>query len=184
MLIAVGSVAYLYLNDPSQAGEMASRLAGYTLVHPLNQATVNPFIVLDREEMDSGIDDVNGPLAEDGVAGNRRGELYSAWTIDHPVEDFSKVRWPDLWVFSRYRFNFIRQIDPDSGGDPEVFVYMASHGSPESSWVQLAMRGPGLAVGVHQERVVLTDVAPTLYALLGFSEPANVDGHAIPSALR
>ncbi|MCB9143162.1 MAG: alkaline phosphatase family protein [Anaerolineales bacterium] len=184
MITASGSIGYLYLTDSSLAAAVASQLADYTLVHPLNQATVHPFVVLDRDEMDSGIDDVYGPLVEDGVAGNRRGELYSAWNIDHPVHDTSKVRWPDLWVFTLFRFNIIHQSSPEIGGALGTFHFTASHGSPESSWVQLAMRGPGLAVGVHQERVSLADVAPTLYALLGFSEPANVDGEAILSALR
>lgn len=183
MIIAVGSLGYLYLTDPALSDEVEASLEGFTTVHPVTGATVNPFIVIDRAEMDSGIDSVIGQFGGDGIAGNRRGEMYSEWNIDYPVTGFSKVRWPDLWIFTRDRLELFRHINPLINGGVVHTPLMASHGTPESSWIPLALRGPGIRNGVYNEPVTLVDVAPTLYHLLDLPQPDHVDGQAIMSAL-
>jgi len=136
---------------------------------------VNPFAVITPEEMDSGYDSVLGRFGRDG--GPLRGELYSEWLIDYPVEDTSKVVWPHLFILSTHRFQLLNTTDviPDMIG---------GHSGMLSTLVLHAVRGPELAQGSFEEGdTSLVDIAPTLYEVLGWTAPGNVDGRVLTEIL-
>jgi bisphosphoglycerate-independent phosphoglycerate mutase (AlkP superfamily) len=60
---------------------------------------------------------------------------------------------------------------------------IGTHASISSVSVPLVMRGPGIASGVYREDVTLADIVPTLYQLLGFTAPGNVDGKVLGQIL-
>src|SRR6185503_4325576 len=178
-----GEWSFLALTDPSKSRHIESILEAYEVFDPVQRTMVKPYIVINREEMDSGVDGVVGRFAEDGVAGNRRGELYSAWTIDVPVTDNSKVRWPDLLLFTRNHFQTLLS-DSTLGATSWVgSPFHGNHGSRRSAEVVLVASGPGIQPGVYAGAASLADIAPTLYRLLGVDPPANVDGRVLDEIL-
>ena len=182
---SVGTLAWVYLADDQRADEFEDFLQGFTMYHSIQRKFVNPFIVINQSEMDSGVDDMVGNFGEDGIGGNKRGELYSEWCIDQPVPDNSKTDWPDLWVFTRDRFNLRLGDWPfvDHPYEDENRLFVASHGSTNSTWIPLAIHGPGINPGVYRERVTLADIVPTLYQFLGVPLPLHTDGRVIGSIL-
>lgn len=183
-LVSAGQFAWIALNDPNDAAEIESKLEAHEEYHPTLERNVKPFIVLNRTEMDDGVDNVEGSISADGVLGNLRGELYSAWSIDVPTDDNSKIRWPDLMVFTRYHFQTsllqaTRLDGPDIGT-----IFNGHHAAPSTTQVILGLRGPGIESGVYDVAASLVDVAPTLYRLLGMPAPENVDGEVLESILK
>jgi hypothetical protein len=133
--------------------------------------------------MDSGVDAATGLLLEDGLAGNQRGEIYSEWSIDAPRPDIPRVRWPDLFLFNRERFqNKLTRTDDLDGG---LFglVFNGHHGSPQANRITMALAGPRIVAGVYDTPATLADVLPTLYPLLGLLPPAHVDGQPLSAAV-
>jgi len=167
---------YLWLSDPAYADAIESALEGFTIYHPAFGEEVHPFLVLNREEMDTGVDGVVGQVAADG--GPKRGELYSTWYIDYPAEDTSKILWPDLIIFTLGHYQV-----PSS--NPQLGRVVGGHGGV--GWPQnipLAIHGPGIRRGFFDEQeAYLVDVVPTLYHLLGWTVPENVDGRVLSEIL-
>ncbi len=144
---------------------------------------VNPFIVVNRDEMDSGIDNIEGRFMEDGIVDNKKGELYSEWAIDHPVNDTSKVRWPHLILFNRHRFQNVLIATQDISGGIRGPKTIGTHSVPETASIPLAFRGPGLLPGVYGDKASLADIAPTLNQLLGLATAPHVDGQVLEHIL-
>jgi arylsulfatase A-like enzyme len=171
----VGAVGLYWLTDLSYAAAIESALQAYVTHHPVLGQDVMPFVVLTRGEMETGVDDVLGRVAASG--GPKRAELYSEWCIDYPVDDHTKPKWPDLIIFSRYRY----QVAPDMDAQPLV----GTHGS--LGWEQqipLAIRGPAFTKAVFDQLPAsLVDIAPTLYHVQGWGVPANVDGRLLSEIL-
>lgn len=169
-------VSFLWLNDRSHTSAIEHALESFTIYHPVFKKEVNPFLVLNRAEMETGVDGVLGRIAAGG--GIKRGELYSEWYIDYPVEDNSKILWPDLIVFANHRYQMVYS-------DPQISRVVGGHGGV--GWPQnipLAIRGPGVRKGLfHQRTVFLVDVVPTLCSLQGWTSPANVDGRILHEVL-
>jgi arylsulfatase A-like enzyme len=180
-----GEIAYVYLRNPDRAAAIEPLLEGHEEVHPVTGQSVKPFVVVNRAEMESGLDATTGLRIEDGLAGNRRGEIYSEWSIDAPPPpDGRRVRWPDLFLFNRDHFqNEVLRTDELDGGLFGV-VFNGHHGSPQSSHVTLAISGPRIAPGVYDAPATLADILPTLYPLLGLLPPAHVDGRPLSAAVR
>jgi arylsulfatase A-like enzyme len=133
--------------------------------------------------MESGVDDVVGPYTPDGVSGNLRGELYSAWSIDVPASDNSKVRWPDLMLFTRYHYQ-TSLVQAEEVSKPDTgTIFNGHHAAPGTNAVILGIRGPGVRPGSYEDETALADVAPTLYRLLGVAAPENVDGKVLDTIL-
>src|SRR5206468_1843669 len=82
-----GDMGFIALTDPAKSARIESILESYEVFDPIQGAMTRPFIVINRDEMDAGVDNVEGPFARDGIAGNRLGELYSEWSIDVPATD-------------------------------------------------------------------------------------------------
>ncbi|PYQ11277.1 MAG: hypothetical protein DMF80_22095 [Acidobacteria bacterium] len=178
-----GEMSFLALADPSKSRQVEAVLEAYPAFDPVEGKMVNPFIVINREEMDSGIDNVEGPFAKDAVPGNREGELYSEWCIDVPALDNSKARWPDLFVFTRSHFRTVLSTSSLSSSSLSGTPMTGVHGSRRSAEVILVMSGPGIQPGVYGSEASLADIAPTLYRLLGVTAPGNVNGRVLDEIL-
>lgn len=178
-----GEWGFLALTDPAKSSRIESILESYEVFDPVQGTMVKPYIVINREEMDSGVDGVEGRFAEDGVTGNRRGELYSEWTIEFPVTDNSKVRWPDLIYFTRNHFQTLLSDATLAATSWVGSPFHGNHGSRRSAEVVLVASGPGIQPGVYARAASLADIAPTLYRLLGVSAPGNVDGRVLDEIL-
>ena len=178
-----GEMSFVALTDPAKSTRVEAILEAYEAFDPVQGRMVKPFVVINREEMDDGTDGVEGPFAKDGVLGNREGELYSEWSIDVPDTGNSKVRWPDLFIFTRHHFRTVMSggslSSPSGSGTPMNGV----HGSRDSAEVVLMMSGPGIARGIYGGEASLADIAPTLYRLLGVVPPGNVNGKVLDEIL-
>jgi arylsulfatase A-like enzyme len=178
-IISSGEQASIYLANPAVGPGLEAMLEAHEEIHPVTGQPARPFLVLNRAEMDSGFDAATGPLLEDGLGGNLRGEIYSQWSIDTPPPDIPRVRWPDLFLFNRLRFqNKLTRTDDLDGG---LFglVFNGHHGSPQANEITMAVAGPRILAGVYAAPATLADVLPTLYPLMGLSPPAHVDGQPL-----
>lgn len=171
-----GEMSSMFLTDSTLVPSVERALENYTLYHPVLKRDVRPFVVVTRAEMATGIDNVLGKIAASTESG--RAELYSEWSIDHPVDDATKVRWPDLFVFTGYRL----QLKGSKG--TSLPHPIGGHGGLTTKQVVLGIKGPGIATGTFPTRASLADIAPTLYRSLGWSFPAHVDGRVLNEILR
>ena len=144
------------------------------MYHSVLQREVNPLVVITQEEMLSGIDSVLGRIGRDGEA--LRGESYSEWLIDYPVTDNSKVVWPHMCIHTLYRFQILKVSEwPHQLGGHSHMPEMPS---------LLAIKGPEFAQGIFNvQDTSLVDVVPTLYEILGWRTPGNVDGRVLTEVL-
>jgi arylsulfatase A-like enzyme len=181
-MVMRGNMGILALANPAKAPVIEATLEAYEVFDPLEGVMVKPFVVLDRDEMDTGVDTVEGPVAQDGIPGNRLGELYSEWSIDVPVTDNSKVRWPDLFIFMRSHY-VASSTSSLAGGSGSATPLHGTHGSRGSDEAMVIMGGPGIRAGVYGGGVSLADIAPTLYRLLGVAPPGNVNGRSLDEIL-
>jgi hypothetical protein len=182
-MVTSGELGWMALADPSKAPQIEAILEQHEEDDPVTHARVRPFIVINRAEMDSGVDNVEGPFGLDGVAGNHRGELYSEWSINGIDNGVPRVRWPDLFTFNRFHFqNALIRSDGVSGSQTGS-QFNGHHGSLGAAEVLLALRGPGIQAGPYDGASTLADLAPTLYRLLGIVAPAHVDGRVLEEVL-
>lgn len=176
-------LVFLHLANPAMTEEIESILESYELFHPVLQRNVRPFLVMNRQEMDSGMDGTAGLVAEDARPGNKRGELYSEWAIDFPVDDNSKVRWPDIMVFNQYRFQNVLLSTQDLTSGLRGPKNVGHHGGTTTTEIPLAIRGPGIRPGLYTGETTLVDIAPTFYELTGLVTPDHVDGAVLERIL-
>lgn len=170
-----GELIHIFLSDPSYVAPVQQALRDYRVYHPVWQKEVQPFVVLNQQEMATGVDAVVGRVAASN--GPKRSELYSEWYIDHPVEDHSKPRWPDLLVFLSGGFQGVSNL----GENPPV----GGHGGvgPVQDILYL-VRGPGIRKGVYKTNPAFpVDLLPTLCRILGWRVPANADGRVLGEIL-
>ncbi len=167
-------ISTIYLWDPANANTVATALEAYTLEHPVWGSQVQPLAAITQAEMDAGIDSRLGFLGRDG--GPSRGEMYSQWLIEFPVDDNSKVVWPDIYALARYRFEItVPNI---------LYSVLGGHSGKTTMGALLAVRGPQINPGIYTGAdVSLVDVMPTFYQLLGWTAPGNVDGRVLTEVL-
>jgi hypothetical protein len=177
-----GQLAHISMADATRAEEVEAILEDHERLDPVEGRLVKPLLVVNRSEMDTGIDASSGPFGADGIPGNHRGELYSAWSIEEPVTDNSKVRWPDLFVFTRghFRTEITSDVSQSGGGAPMTGV----HGAPSSADVLAGLSGPGIRAGAYDQPATLADVGATLFAVLGASVPPSADGRVLLEILQ
>jgi arylsulfatase A-like enzyme len=183
-VISSGELASIYLVDPARAAFVEPLLEAHEEVHPVTGQPVKAFLVFTRAEMDSGVDTATGTRLEDGLSGNRRGEIYSEWSIDTPLPPATlRVRWPDMLVYDRDRFqNHLLRTDDLDGGLFGV-VFNGHHGAPQTGDILMALSGPRLVAGRYDVPATLADVLPTLYPLIGLLPPSHVDGRPLSIAV-
>lgn len=172
---------FLRRPDPALAREVEKELEAYQWTNPVTGETECPMIVLNREEMKTGIDQATGRRE------TPPNELYSEYYVEHPKA--GGLRWPDLFIYPRAHIQF-----PSIGAGfgniglgvlpfdiPPFTVYVGGHGGPSTQPALLAIKGPGLVRGVSVDAVTRpSDVAPTLYRLENYSMPESVQGKGLP----
>lgn len=167
----------LFLWDLADSDAIEAVLESYTMYHRVLDEIVHPFVVINKEEMDTGVDSAIGRFGRDG--GEKRGEMYSEWLIDYPVDDNSKVVWPDLFVFPVYHLQLSRSR-PDM-----LENVVGGHSSVTTQNALLMLKGPDFLQGTfYPPDVTITDIVPTIYEALGWTSPENVDGWVIQQIMK
>ncbi|OGL47366.1 MAG: hypothetical protein A2161_10375 [Candidatus Schekmanbacteria bacterium RBG_13_48_7] len=175
-IVTVGIIGYIFIKNPDITKKIESILENHWEYHPVLKKQVHPFVVINREEMDSGIDNIQGVFCADGIHGNKRGEYYSEWNIDYPVNDNSKVKWPDLIVFVCDRFQVVCNSSEHLGGKTPFEVLTGAHDTPLTTHVPLIIHAPFIKAGVINEKVTLADIVPTFYKFMNIKSPEQIDG--------
>ncbi len=166
---------FMRRDDPAALAKIEKTLEDYRWTSPITGRTECPVIVLDREEMKTGIDRATG----EQVTPPR--ELYSEYYIEHSKP--GGLRWPDLFLFPKANLQF-----PSIGAGfgniglgvlpfdiPPFTVYVGGHGAPSTQPALLAIKGPGIPAGKVEPIVSHpADVAPILYRLEGYQIPDSV----------
>lgn len=165
----------IYLSNPSYANAVESLLESFSVFHPVLNKEIHPFVLLNRAEMESGVDGVLGRIAQNG--GLKHAELYSEWYIDYPVDDQTKPRWPDLMGFTLHRYQGVYT------GSLSCHAVGGHGGIGDVQDIPLIIRGPGIKRGAFSEAVYPADIAPTIYQLLGWVTPKSVDGRVLNEIL-
>jgi len=178
-----GQLGHIALTDATKAGRVERLLEAYEMLDPVSGRMAKPLLVINREEMDSGRDGATGVFGANDLVGDRRGELYSEWSIDAPVTDNSKVRWPDLFVFTRdhFRTKISTNLASIPGAGPPL---NGVHGGPSSGDILLMIGGPGVRPGTYGAAVSTADLGATVFELLRVPPPANVDGRVLHEILQ
>jgi len=178
----------VWCQDKTKLAAIENILKNYTVNDP-ELGPVKPLTVVDREEMLKG--------ADFGVHGKvRPRELYSEYWINHPGQPDGHL-WPDLFVFPLYNYNIaahgqilagsINPVGIQIGNMPDSVEigFPAAHGGLQTTSIPLVFKAPAGYPGYTPGRKVtreveVADIAPTIYKIMGWSAPANVDGKPLP----
>lgn len=178
-ILSGSGAAGIYDVAPGEAPRMEQILETAPSIAP--GLAQNPWIVINRQEMRTGID------ARTGTVFSAPGELHSEYfEARDGVPGVPK--WPELALLAdgTWEFSFAWPVYGEDGvirvGPFEMGLgFMGGHGGPATASALLALSGPDLPAGrVVAEPVRLVDIAPTLYGLLGWPVPANVQGQPLP----
>lgn len=138
----------------------------------------NPWIVINRQEMQTGVD------ARTGVRFGGPDEMYSEFFAEHHSGGVDMARWPDFLVlFTETAHILPLHFDPNLGEEEilEGEAFQGGHGLFRTQPVVLVVHGPGVPAGqVVTGAVGLADIAPSLYELLGWPTPFHVQGFPLP----
>ncbi len=117
-------------------------------------------------------------------------ELYSEYLVGREGTP-GLPYWPSLVLLADSTWE-IAFAWPIRGEDDVITVgpfkmrrgYNGGHGGPATAPTVLALSGPGIPQGhIVPDAVRTIDIAPTLYRLLGWPAPANVEGQPLPDIL-
>lgn len=138
----------------------------------------NPWIVINRQEMQTGVD------IRTGIRFGGPDQMYSEFFAEHHTGGVDMARWPDfLLLFSDTAHILPLHFDPNLGEEEilEGEAFQGGHGLFRTQPVVLVMHGPGVPAGqLVSGTVGLADVAPSLYELLGWPTPFHVQGFPLP----
>jgi len=183
-LFTISQIGALFLRpgagDPEIIPSLEKALEEYRLKNPLTSELECPMIILNREEMKTGIDRVTGEQVTLPM------ELYSEYYIEH--RKAGDLLWPDLILLSKKYYQFpLMGVGLASVGVgkldlplPKINVFVGGHGGPSTQPALLMIRGPGIAAQELGDRTYSSDVAPTLYFLEGYQTPESVQGKKLP----
>ncbi len=180
-LFTVSQIGALFVrpgnNDPKMIPALEKALEDSRVINPMTGKSESPMIVIDREEMKTGIDKVSGERVTLPM------ELYSEYYIEHPQQ--GGLDYPDLLILTKNNYQCrLMGVGLASIGMgkmniplPKVNVFVGGHGGPTTQHALLMMRGPAIDQGrISGEQSWSSDVAPTLYALEGYQAPESVQG--------
>ena len=181
-------INFVWCQDKTKLAAIEDILKNYTVNDP-KLGPVKPLTVVDREEMLNGEDfGVHGKV--------RPRELYSEYWINHPGQPDGQL-WPDLFVFPLYNYNIaahgqilagsINPVGITLGNVPDSVElgFPAAHGGLQTTSIPLVFKAPAgdpdYTPGIKvSNEVEVADIAPTIYKIMGWSKPANVDGKPLP----
>jgi len=178
-------VVYLRKNNPQIIKDIEKALEVWKVKNPVSGEPECPVSVFNRNEMITGKDnDKNGPEMLPK-------EFYSEYYIKHrkPGEQL----WPDLLILTKPHYKFkVQNFGLRNLGLPklpfplpEKGYFIGGHGSFATRPGLLIMSGPDIPAGQERKEIVYTsDVAPTIYRLMGWTVPECVDGKALPGILK
>ncbi|MHB8895937.1 MAG: alkaline phosphatase family protein [Candidatus Geothermincolia bacterium] len=184
----VGAMDYdlVYSRNKANLPAMEQVLEEYTLDDPVD-GTVHPMVVFNREEMKTGVD------ARTGITVNP-GEFYSSYWTQFDQAGADTMKWPDLFVYMMDQYYSRIYADTATSGAnaigikaevnlPAELSVMATGGhiSFNTRHVPLVFKSPGVNPGsTVGQPVHLSDIAPTIYGLMGWTTPSYVDGKPLP----
>ncbi len=166
--------------DEYMVPAMERALEEYRMKNPLTGQVESPMVVINRDEMKTGIDQATGERVTLPM------ELYSEYYINHRKE--GELLWPDMIVFSRKYYQFplmgVGLANVGLGNMdiplPRINVMVGGHGGTSTQPALLVMKGPGIpAANVSYNESWPADVAPTLYSLEGYRVPESVQGRKL-----
>ncbi len=175
----------IWCDDPTKTELIEKVLEDYT-VEDKELGTVHPLCVINRQEMRDGVDY--------GKFGRvRPRELYSEYWINHP-EAREGQRWPNLFVFPLYNYQQAAHGDIFATGNNAVGIKLGiklaesviigmpgTHGGLQTTSIPLIFKAPAgyplYSGGTEYDgEVEVGDIAPTIYRIMGWPFPENVDG--------
>jgi arylsulfatase A-like enzyme len=187
---AGGAGSVVWCTDPAKVPTIEKVLEEYTVNDPELGAT-RPLTVINRQEMMDGEDfGANGRVLPK--------ELYSEYWINHQNEPDGHL-WPDLFVFPLNRYNICTHGQVLAGGfnptgvtlgnipDSVQMGFPAYHGGLSTGRIPLVLKAPAGYPGYRPggesaQEVWISDIAPTIYEIMGWSAPGCVDGKPLPAA--
>lgn len=169
-----GGVLYLWDVDPARETEFETLLEQAQSITP--GEVTNPWVVMNRAEMETGIDVFSGR----SMAIPR--ELYSEYFAEFRQSD--EQIWPSFFMFLDGKWQS-EYLFLQAGEDAEWGrLFVGSHGGPETQHIPIISHGPGFTPGqVVTDVVSVSDITPTIYHLLGWPVPSNVDGNILPDVV-
>jgi len=180
----------LWTKNPSKTADMVKALKDFTIDDP-KLGTVHPLTVIDRAEMESGVD-----YGDKGHVAAR--ELMSEYWQAHPDQGMDGEMWPDIFVFPLYNYQVVGHGDVLTSGVnaigfslgihiPETVLWglPGAHGGLQTDHIPLVFKPPaGYAKyqpgTEHKGEVEIGDIAPTIYGIMGWPVPGCVDGKPLP----
>ena len=167
-------------NDPAMLKDLEDALENWQVKNPLTGQLECPIYVYNREELKTGIDQ------KTGQAWLLPREYYSEYYIEH-AQPGEQV-WADLFIMTKP--NYKLSLSGFGLGNlgitnlpfslPRRGYFIGSHGSLETQTALLMVSVPGKPTAVNPAHVYASDVAPTIYHLLGWPIPPSVDGKGLP----
>jgi arylsulfatase A-like enzyme len=179
------------VRDETTLKEVKRQLQAMAVNDPDQGPDFHPFIVLDREDMKTGVDSDNAYLPDDVKKIAEPMELYSEYYIEHPAPPGEKIRWPDLLIF--YRGHYQAAVPGDAiikgvngvGQRMPVFRRAASrfvgiHGSEGTTHVPMVFCGPTVRKNQDMNSpAMLHDIMPTICTMLGWKPPETAAGKSL-----
>jgi arylsulfatase A-like enzyme len=176
----------VFSRDKTNLPAIESVLEDYTVQDPV-EGTIHPLVVFNRQEMISGQD------ARSGTRVNPS-EFFSAYWASRDQADAGSMKWPDLFVYVTHRYCSRIYADTATAGANALhigsqvnlpsemsFLMTGGHASLDTRHVPLILKAPGLSSGARVgQKVHLSDIAPTIYGMLGWETPPYVDGRPLP----
>ena len=168
--------AGFFLLRPELAGAIEEALE---YAPPPPGLTKNPWVVLNREEMKTGIDQFTGKTVGKPM------ELYSEFYVEHEVPSTDQVKWPNIVVFFDSPYHSVESF-ASAGEYAKVLteIHLGIHGGFATQPIALLAYGPRFPKNqVINDTVSILDITPTLYHLQGWPVPQDVDGTPLPGLL-
>ncbi|MEW5736170.1 MAG: alkaline phosphatase family protein [Thermodesulfobacteriota bacterium] len=176
------SLGFLYFPEKNaearaaRGKEAREALEAHRVVDPETRGLECPWQAVDRPGMIAGVPGVCPP-----------GELFHPYLAEGGHAGLPP--WPDVFLFARngWQLPLTQGLATNLGAKvpwyvPDGEVFLGGHGSPDTSKILIAFRGPGIARGKilpdpdGKQNHTIADIAPTVCGLTGLSLETPVVG--------